>query len=399
MCTNLLLSVPKVPGDASQGKVHASARCLELAGTLGTNIYVVPPGQSFPLVSPPVPHPLEWSNKFGFVGVGPEPKGFAQAPCFLDGLNEEGLSAAALWLPGTAYPLSGGPSNNVWFTDFVAWIVGSFARVSDLKATLQAGAAGINVMGPPTPDGPLPVGPRLPLGPTAEDVYLPLHYIVTDATGASVVIEFVDGAMNVYDSSDGVLTNAPPYPWQLANLALYPHLDTVGAQTAVVSSGPPVGSGLVGMPGDPMSSSRFVRAATWVKGMHRLPSDGSGWLPAPGGATGGSDPVQTVVNIAMQLVQVVMATPYGTLLAPSASPSTQLAVGDWTMWSLVRDHTHQDLYFTTAFNGIMRSINVKAAVAASSGARFPGFPTIALASASAPAHWHEDVTKQLSQPA
>ncbi|WP_434046430.1 MULTISPECIES: linear amide C-N hydrolase [Sorangium] len=393
MCTNLLLSVPKVPGDTSPGKVHASARCLELAGALATSIYVVPRSQSFPLVDSPATNPCTWSNSFGFVGVGPEPGSFKEVPCFMDGLNEKGLSAAALWLPGTAYPLSGGPSNNVWFTDLVAWILGNFATVSDLKANLQAGA--INVMGPATPQGPPSNGPIQP----SEDVYLPLHYIATDATGASVVIEFIDGAMNVYDSSDGVLTNAPPYPWQLANLALYPHLDVAGAQTAIVSDGPPVGSGLVGMPGDPMSSSRFVRAATWVKGMNRLPKDGNGWLPAPGGATGGADPVQTVVNVAMQLVQVVMATPYGTLLAPSASAPGQLSVGDYTMWSLVRDHTHQVLYFTAAFNGILRSINVNAALSENPGAKFPNLPSIALPPVSDPTRWHEDVTKQLSQPA
>ncbi|HEX3765554.1 MAG TPA: linear amide C-N hydrolase [Kofleriaceae bacterium] len=117
---------------------------------------------------------------------------------------------------------------------------------------------------------------------------MPFHFIATDARGASIVIEFVDGTMNVYPpswghgaTSDGVLTNAPTYDWQRTNLQSYAHLSVVGPKTSVATNGAPVGGGLLGMPGDPMSVSRFVRAATMRSGFGLLPPDGAGWMPPP----------------------------------------------------------------------------------------------------------------------
>jgi choloylglycine hydrolase len=161
-----------------------------------------------------------------------------------------------------------------------------------------------------------------------------------------------------------------------------------------------------------MSASRFVKAATLRKGFSLLPQDGTGWLPAPDGipasklATPGTTSavatpgfagsVQTIVNVAMQLVQVVQATPYGTLLE-QGSQASQPQVGDWTMWSLVRDHTNRVLYYTTAFNGIMRAIDLTR-LDFGAAATFPAFPTIALLPSPGLA-WYEDATSQLAPPA
>lgn len=366
MCTNFLVSVPT---DSSGALMHASARCLELASDMSTSLYVVPRAQAFPLVTPPYTPPgspnwASWTNQYGFVGIA-SPK----APyTFMDGLNEKGLSVGALWLPGTSFPASGS-APNVFFGDFASWILGNFASVAELQAQLGANPAPVSIVGPPSSNDPS---------------YVPLHYIATDSTGASVVVEFVGGAMKVYGAadgtSDGVLTNAPTYDWHRTNLQNYANLDVIGPVTSVSSEGPPVGDGLTGMPGDPMSASRFVRAATMRKGYGLLASSGSGWLPAPGGTGSGFAPAaQTVVNVAMQLVQVVMATPYGTLLALPTGQSTPV-VGDWTMWSVVRDHTNVKLYYTTAFNGIMRMIDL-ASLDFDAPAREstpPAFPSIAL---------------------
>jgi choloylglycine hydrolase len=376
MCTNLLLAVPAEPNTFSSPELYVSARCLELAGHLATNLYLVPRGQSFPLFDPqfPAANRARWTNPYGFVGIGPSPADFSKIPCFMDGLNEKGLSVGALWLPGTTYPLSG-EHPTVFFTDFASWILGQFERVRDLEHAL----ANISVVGPePTWPG-----------------YFPLHFIATDAGGASLVVEFVGGEMKVYPpsylngaTSDGVLTNAPTYDWQRANLANYAHLSLKGPATSVKpSNAPPVGSGLLGMPGDPMSSSRFVRAATLRKGLSLLPKDGNGWMPAPGD----TGPEQTIVNVAMQLVQIVMATPYGMLLEDGTLESPAPKVGDWTMWSVVRNHTMRKLYFSTAFNGIMRVIDLNAlrfdempARAASSFQTIPLMPS--------PFKWCEDAT-------
>lgn len=391
MCTNLLLTVPATPG-SSDPSVRASARALELSGLLRSSIYLVPRAQQFPLVKATrhIPTRLAWQNQYGFIGIA-SPSAFAEFPCFMDGLNEKGLSAAALWLPGTVYPNTGSHST-LFFSEIVAWILGNYAQVSDLEADLNSGTV-VSIVGP---------APQAP-------EFMPLHFIATDPTGASVVIEFVDGAMHVYGpstgsngvpagaTSDGVLTNAPTYDWQRTNLANYQTLNIVGPTTSTKSTGGPgVGSGMLGMPGDPMSSSRFIRAATLRKGydssFNLLPSDGTGWLPAPGGS-GFASPVQTVVNVAMQLVQMVMETPYGTTLAVSKKDAPTIEVGDWTMWCVVRDHTNATYYFTTAFNGIMRGISLTPDLFDPTNVpQFPNFPSIALLPSPSALPWYEPVT-------
>lgn len=382
MCTNLLLSVPL---DSSGTMMHASARCLELAGTMATSLYLVPRGLSFPLVTPPYTPPgppdwATWKSQYGFVGVASP----AAPYTFMDGLNEKGLSVGALWLPGTSYPASAS-APNLFFGDLGAWILGSFSTVAELAAQLRAMPAELGVVGPST---------------SSDPSYVPLHFIATDATGASVVVEFVRGTMQVYgpdaSTSDGVLTNAPTYDWHRTNLQNYANLDVVGPETSVASAGPPVGDGLTGMPGDPMSASRFVRAATLRKGFGLLPASGAGWLPAPGGR-GFSDPARTVVNVAMQLVQVVMGTPYGTLLAmPTGTTAPQ--VGDWTMWSVVRDHTNVELYYTTAFDGIMRVVDLAALdfTAPASPSTPPTFSSIPLLPSPASLDWCVDASRSFS---
>ena len=357
MCTNFLLSVPSNPGNLPASTLHVSARCLELTGHMPTSLYRIPRDQSFPLTknSPRWLHnPARWSNRYGFIGIA-NPQVFKEMPCFMDGLNERGLSFGALWLPGTSYPqTSPQVQNQVAFYDLGAWILGQFETVDEVRAALE----NIRLVGPPTPTT------------NAQDLlshYLPLHFIVTDALGKSLVLECVDGEVAVYprarhegETDDGVLTNAPTYDWQRTNLTNYQHLVVTGPATSVVHSTGIVGNGLLGLPGDSMSASRFVKAATLRKGYGLLPASGQGWLPAPaGGESGYASSEQTVVNAAMQLVQIVQTTPYATALVVD-DKTQQLKVGDWTMWSVVRDHTHRKLYFTTAFNGIMRVVALDA---------------------------------------
>jgi choloylglycine hydrolase len=50
---------------------------------------------------------------------------------------------------------------------------------------------------------------------------VPLHYIIYDTKGKSLVIEYVKGKLNIYDNPIGVLTNSPGFEWHLTNLRNY----------------------------------------------------------------------------------------------------------------------------------------------------------------------------------
>lgn len=376
MCTNLLFTFADYNNNNTDTVI--SARAFELQGVppsawLSTNLHAVPAGQPYTIGT------AQKSTLYGFVGIAPAPgQGSASAASapplsFIDGLNSRGLSVGALWNPGTEYPPqaqdSGLPS--LFYAEIVGWALGNCATIADV----QAGLAGFSIWGPAYPAA----------------SYLPLHFIFTDNTGASLVVEFLGGAMQTYastvgDLTNGVLTNSPGYAWQTMNFQNYYNLSVIGKQATSLNPAvtTPVGNQLVGLPGDIMSSSRFVRAAVLTQGVAAL--KGTQWLP-PLGPTSG---VQTVVNTAMQLVQMVMETPYGTVLQQTATMANPV-VSDYTQWSVVRDHTNLAYYFTTAFNGIMRRI------ALSSLDLTSGAPTSVQLLPTPPTYtWYEDISQDFT---
>ena len=368
MCTNLMVSVPSNPGQIPMDmtRTYVSARAMEMPGVIAQSVYVVPSNQTWPLPAVAPPNEvqgwttLQWTSRYGFVGIAPSGGGWDSLPTFNDGINSEGLSVGALWLaPGTTYAPVGTQKNQVSFLDFPSWILSNFASVKGFLDALPT----ITVVGPPVDD----------------KLYVPLHYIVTDSTGQSAVIEFIDGKPRPYNCCNGVMTNWPTYDWQITNVKDYFNLTLFGGGTSKTGEGNPIGGGLIGLPGDALSASRFVKATILSQGLGQLPGDGTGWLPAPGifpttpaskNPPGFADSEQTAVMVALQLVQICMGTPYGMLLEnlenspkntgrPATMPPTYTPTyGDYTMWTSVRDHTNRKYYFMSAFSGILTMIDL-----------------------------------------
>lgn len=417
MCTNLLISVPSNPGPANPTPMYVSARALELPGALPQSVYVMASGQPWPLPVPPPPPPppgqappkvpvwttLSWANTHGFVGIAGSGS-WETLPTFNDGINTAGLSIGGLWFaPGTEFPPPSTevppPANQLSFLDFPAWVLGSFATVEDFLTAFQE----ITVVGPPPPTAEQP-----------SPLYIPLHYIVTDNTGQSVVVEFIGGRAVHYRSDKGVLTNWPSYDWHTTNVQNYYNLTPYGSTTSRTGKGLPGGGGFLGLPGDPLSASRFVKAWVLTEGIQMLPADGAGWLPAPGAfATtpppknaGYAGPEQTAVTTALQLVQLCMGTPYGMLLGetenspgttgtPATTPPTYTpSYGDYTMWTTVRDHTNGKYYFNSAFSGLLTKIDLTEIDFATTPP-YPSSPSLAVMPQPG-APWCVDATSKLT---
>jgi choloylglycine hydrolase len=400
-----MLTVPTTVGQA-EPKTYVSSRCMEMPGIIEQALYVVPKGQPFPLptASPPpftAPNPMAWESQYNFVGIASSDT-WATLPNFNDGLNDQGLSVGALWLqPGTQYPTGG--TSSVSSFDLPAWILGMCANVQDVIVALQ-GADGIDPLF--TVAGPPPLIENASDEWVANPLFVPLHYVVSDATGASVIIEFVDGETNVYGSPNGVMTNAPTYDWQITNVNDYYNLSLIGPATSTTGT-EVVGGQLLGLPGDSLPSSRFVRAWYLSQGINQmLAPDGTDWLPAPAPLPGSnpqlpagfSGPEQTAVVVAMQLVQICMGTPYGMLLQAGTPPT----YGDYTMWTSVRDHTNRNYYFVGAFSAILSCVDLEAIDFASMpgyGDGTPGSTCSAiqiLPPQASIAPWSVDVTEQLA---
>ena len=140
-------------------------------------------------------------------------------PLYYDGMNEEGLCAAALRLPAlTVYHESKAGKQNLASFELIPWILSNFDNAKSAKEALK----NVNVTSRGFSDA---------LPPT------PLHWIIGDSH-ESFVIESVEEGLKIYDNPYGVLTNAPDFPSQCKSFE---------------ENGAP-------MLGDLSSSARFIRA-------------------------------------------------------------------------------------------------------------------------------------------
>ncbi|WP_440993089.1 linear amide C-N hydrolase [Cysteiniphilum litorale] len=196
-----------------------------------------------------------WQNKYGFFGR----LGFI-GYTLTDGLNTEGVSIAALYLPGSVYPKYNphDPRPALGIYDLSNFILGMANSTQDaLKLIMQYQLVESAMYATS--------------GLYIKDI--PLHIVIRDKTGHSAVIEFIDGKTVIYDHATNVLTNAPDYEWQIKNLTHYKTLSDKDAKASlpfahfipdyktVIKYAQPEDAGLLGMPGDYTSVSRFVRAS------------------------------------------------------------------------------------------------------------------------------------------
>lgn len=169
-----------------------------------------------------------------------------QYPLYYDATNEMGLSMAGLNFPGNAvYQEIDSNRDTISPFELIPWILGQCATVKQAKeylARLQL----VNIH----------FSDKLPLS--------PLHWIIADCDEA-ITVECVKEGLKVYDNPIGVLTNNPPFDYQLLHLADYMGVTAKVAQNRfaeqIVLQPYSLGMGSMGLPGDLSSSSRFVRAA------------------------------------------------------------------------------------------------------------------------------------------
>ena len=224
-------------------------RTLEYAIAIQPDLVVVPRNYHYVATRPAGMPGISWTSRYAMVGV----MSFGQ-PFVSDGMNEKGLAGGGLYLPGfVGYaPAKGAnPQSSLAPWEFLTWVLTNFATVQEVKEAVANNTISII-------DLPAPI----------VNFILPLHFALSDATGASIVIESIGGKLKVYDNPVGVLTNSPTFDWQLTNLRNYIKLSPVDATNLTINgqSFAPLGqgSGMLGIPGDPTPPSRFVRAVAYV---------------------------------------------------------------------------------------------------------------------------------------
>ena len=295
--------------------------------SFGSSISIVPKGTQYVGTLPNgKQNGLKWTAKHGFVGMNA-----GGLPQMIDGINDRGLAAGNLFFPGYADYQPFQPEQaerTIAQYEVITWILSNFATVAELKEgikTIHVCRAVIDLAGD-----------------------LPLHYTIHDPQGNSLVIEHVKGELKVYDNPLGVMTNSPTLDWHLTNLRNYVGLSPKNTDPVFVGgvkeTGFGQGGGMMGLPGDYTSPSRFVRVVALV----------SSALPVKGYDEG--------LNLTMTILDTVDIAK-GTVRDVSGK-TTQY---DITNWSVAVDLGRKKYYYRRYFNKDWRCVNVMKALANAKG--------------------------------
>lgn len=233
MCTALTLT--------TKDGNHLFGRNMDLEYSFNQAVQLVPRNFSYKNVAT---NEIE-KTKYAMIGMGTL---IDEHPMFAEALNEKGLTCAGLNFPIYSHwedDVIEGKVNIPPF-DVIPWILGNFETIEQLKPALE----NLNLVNAPINEStPLPT----------------LHWIVSDKSGACIVIEKTKEKLNVYDNKVGVLTNSPTFDWHMTNINQYMGLqstqpnDIKWHDQQLVPQGQ--GLGLIGLPGDFSPASRFVRIA------------------------------------------------------------------------------------------------------------------------------------------
>lgn len=219
-------------------KDHYFGRTLDYEVSYGEEVVVTP--RNFPFH---FRHMGGLSSHYAIIGMATVAGDY---PLYYDATNEKGLSMAGLNFPGNAdyKPLAEGKDNVATF-ELIPWLLGQCATVEEAKAYL----ARMNLAN-------TPFGPQFPVS--------PLHWIIADRDCA-ITVESVREGIRIYDNPVGILTNNPPFDYQMTNLTNYMSLSTEPPENHFSDQLDLTpysrGMGMLGMPGDLSSASRFVRVA------------------------------------------------------------------------------------------------------------------------------------------
>ena len=259
---------------------------------------------------------MKYTSVFGYVGIYTE-----YEPFVVEGVNEAGLSAGLFFFPnyGQYAPYDESAKDmTICDMQFVSWVLGSFDSIDQVKAALKK----VHVV-------------------TLNHKIGAVHWRIAQPDGRMVVLEFVNGVANFYENGLGVLTNSPGFQWHLTNLNNYVNLEPGSAPDNTLKPGITLmplghGSGMLGLPGDFTSPSRFVRATFYQTTAPVLDT--------------GFDTVVQAFHI-LNSFDIPIGTQHARKDIPEGLPSA-------TQFTAVTDQSSMKLYYRTAWNSNIRCIDL-----------------------------------------
>ncbi|MGP7733492.1 linear amide C-N hydrolase [Oceanimonas smirnovii] len=258
-----------------------TARSMDWKTDVGTNLWVFPRGM--PRSGEAGPDSLTWTSKYGSVIAS----GYDIATT--DGMNEAGLVANVLWLVESEYPERDNSKPGLSLAAWAQYVLDNFASVQEAVAVLQQEPFTL-------------ITDFVP----GENRLATLHLSISDASGDSAIIEYIDGRQVIHhDKRYQVMTNSPAYDQQLA---LSSYWQEVG--------------GTVMLPGTNRAADRFARAAFYVNAIPKT-----------------ADAKKTIASVFSVINNV--SVPYGISTPDQPNISS-------TRWKTVSDQKRKLYFFESA---------------------------------------------------
>jgi penicillin V acylase-like amidase (Ntn superfamily) len=258
-----------------------TARSMDWKVDVLTNLWIFPRGMQ--RSGQAGSNSLHWTSKYGSVIA----TGYEVSTT--DGMNEKGLVANILWLVESQYPKYDASKPGVAISLWAQYILDNFATVQEAVDVLSAEPFTLVTAGVP-----------------GEERLATLHLSMSDATGDSAIVEYINGKQVIHhDRKYQVMTNSPTFDQQLA-------LDTYWHQIG----------GTVMLPGTNRASDRFARASFYINAIPKS-----------------EDPVIALASVFSVIRNV--SVPYG--LTTSEEPNISS-----TRWRTVSDQKRLLYFFESA---------------------------------------------------
>ncbi|QDQ87733.1 linear amide C-N hydrolase [Alcaligenaceae bacterium SJ-26] len=208
--------------------LNFTARSMDWKSDMHTNLWVLPRGIT--RTGNCGPDSVQWTAKYGSVVA----TGYDVSST--DGVNEAGLSVNLLWLAESQYPAPDSSKPLLTIAAWAQYVLDQFATVDEaIKAisTEPFSLVSANVPG--------------------EERLTTLHMSLSDSSGDSAIIEYIDGKPVIHHSRDyQVMTNSPTYDEQLA---LNKYWESIG--------------GTIMLPGTNRAADRFARAQFYINAVEK----------------------------------------------------------------------------------------------------------------------------------
>ncbi|MEL4070224.1 linear amide C-N hydrolase [Ochrobactrum sp. GPK 3] len=258
-----------------------TARSMDWKVDVATNLWIFPRGMK--RSGEAGPNSAQWQSKYGSVIAS----GYDISTT--DGLNEAGLSASVLWLVESEYPPFDEKHPSLSIAAWAQYVLDNFATVDEAVKALSDNPFNV-------------VTDKVP----GEDRLATLHLAMTDSSGDSAIIEYIDGKQVIHHGKQyPVMTNSPTFDQQLALNAYWKDI-----------------GGTVMLPGTNRAADRFARASFYVDAIPKT-----------------EDPVKTIASVFSVIRNV--SVPFGISTPDQPNISS-------TRWRTVADHKRKLYFFESA---------------------------------------------------